>query len=481
MRYAKEFPIGSSPSALRLLTEGKRIVWRSIAVAIAVCCLLVIREGHLKNHSIEFFGGLAGLLSFSAIWLQVECPFVAHIGWMVWQRVAALALMLTIIEAGYQTVKVLPESWRNSRTAPVAQVMTFEEAQGDPAAFAIWWNEYAREWHRGAEKIQEATPQLPVPYVFKPYSSRPFFGGTISINGLGLSDREVPREKGNKFRIVVMGSSHTQCPPMEASDTPWPAKLEQRIRDEISSDQDIEVLNAGASGYTMEENLYRLKEVVLPLKPNMIITYFGYNEYELFRNDFPRLHVPPKQRARPSELLGKLEWNFAKWLSAQRPSISTEEILATQASRLERGRIARLYQEYLRITRENGIQLVVCNFNMAVDRNSPADVIRFYEQGFPSTRFLIQANELHSALLPRIFPEQSGARWIDVQTGLNGVWNRDYLDLVHLSESGKAKLAENVQHGIRDLLPASRTPGSPRQLANHRSRSLLKNDDHRDF
>lgn len=109
-----------------------------------------------------------------------------------------------------------------------------------------------------------------MPYVFKPNTSRPFLHGTIRVNSLGLSDREVSLEKNGKFRIVVMGSSHTQCPPIEAGDTPWPEKLEQLIHDRVPEGQEIEVLNAGAAAYTIEHNLHRLKTVVLPLNPDIV-------------------------------------------------------------------------------------------------------------------------------------------------------------------------------------------------------------------
>ncbi len=436
---------------------------RSGAVVTALGCLGIVRSGYLDNQAVLFFGGFGALLCLAAGWLLLESGRVKTVGWRVWQRCAAALLMFAVVEAGCRTAAWLPSSQSDSERSDTVRVVTFSEAQGDPHAFSMWWSKYSSEWHRHEEQIQTFTPGQPVPYVFKPNTSRPFFQGTVSVNSQGLCDREIPFEKSGNYRIVVMGSSHTQCPPIEASDTPWPAKLEQLIRARVSSDREIEVLNAGAAGYTIENNLHRLQNVVLPLKPDMIITYFGYNEFERFREEFRLPDIPPKPKPRPSTLLGKLDWRMMKWLTESRSAAEPLADLAALGPRLERCRLARVYQEYLRIAQEAGIQLVVCNFNMAVDSGSLPEVIQFYEQGFPNVQFMIEANRLNTAMLPRVILPDSGARLIDVQPGLNGAWEDNYVDLVHLSETGKARLAESVFEQIQDLLPSSgSTPLRPR-------------------
>jgi lysophospholipase L1-like esterase len=437
-----------------------------------MACLAVARWGYMENHLVLMLAGLAALLPVAAAVLLLEDRRTASIGWQAWRRLAAALLMFGLIETGYRLANAV-STWHNPPTAATAdrplRVVTFAEAQGDPQAFAEWWRTYSSEWHRHAEQIQTFTPNGPVPYVFKPNTSRPFLRGRVSVNSLGLCDREVPREKGNKFRIVAMGSSHTQCPPIEASDTPWPAMLERLIRERVPSAQEIEVLNAGAAGYTIEHNLHHLQSVVLPLKPDMIVTYFGYNEFDRFREDFSMPRSTPKVRQRASILLQKIDRRFAAWLAEHTPSPSLPQDLTPLAPRLADCRLARAYREYLRIARREGIQLVVCNFNMAVDESSQDEVIRFYEQGFPNVRFMIEANRLNTAMLLLVVRPESGARLIDVQTELNGRWDHAFVDLVHLSETGKAQLAENVLRGIVDLLPGvSPSPGSsapPSRLA----------------
>ncbi|MCC7423754.1 MAG: SGNH/GDSL hydrolase family protein [Planctomycetaceae bacterium] len=442
----------------------KRICLRAAFAAIFSCATACVAWGYSANQPLAFFGGLAACVGIAAGWLRMETAPIQHVGWMVWQRCAAAILMLGIIESGYwlHARRAAAQSSASSQSAAATlQPVSFSQAKGDPYAFSQWWFAYAAEWYRDKDRIQEWTPDKPYPYVFRPNTSRPFVRGTVSVNSHQLCDREVPFDKGDKYRIVVMGSSHTQCPPVEATDTPWPSKLERLIHERLDNGRQVEVLNAGAAGYTMIENLHRLRDVVLPLKPDMIITYFGYNEFGEFRKEFKLQASVPSLKPRPSKLLGKIDWRMKKWLAKARVQTEPLENLDELAPRLAECRLANVYREYLKIARDNGISLVVCNFNMAVDENSPEEVIQFYEDGFPKVRGMVQANRLNTAMLPLIIGKEPGSRLIDVHEGLNGHCEPNYLDLVHLSEPGKAQLAENVYRGIVDLLPKASSPASP--------------------
>ncbi|MFO0916708.1 MAG: hypothetical protein U0872_00125 [Planctomycetaceae bacterium] len=443
---------------------------RFAACLVGLANVLWIRHGYLTNDGVMFFAGLATSVAMAAAWLHGETGSVARLGWQIWQRGAAGCLALTLLEGSYflhQTFWNRADGTRDSAQVPA--VMTYAEAQGDPHAFSQWWQAYVREWSRNADQIEERVVNGPVPYRFRPNTSRPFFQGQIQVNSLGLCDREVPLDKGNRYRIVVMGSSHTQCPPIAADDEPWPTKLERCLRSRLPAGREIEVLNAGAAGYTIEHNLHRLRDVVLPLKPDLIITYFGYNEFHQFQHEFRLPAIPPLPRSRPSTLLSHAEWRFHQWIVRQGTAPESLSDLDSLQPRLVQSRLANVYREYQRVAQEQGIPLVVCNFCMAVNEQSPDEAVRFYEQGFPDVQYMIQANRLNSAMLPAVFADAGGSRLIDVQPHLDGAWEQHYLDLVHLSEVGKQQLAENVYEGIRDLLKPALLPETPapaRQLAN---------------
>ena len=444
-----------------LFSGRRRLGMRSVVVTAVIGCLTCLCWGYLRNQTWLFFGALSALISVVALWLRNEARPVATVGWMVWQRCAAACLMLTLIEAGYGLwgqVSTGRNGTVESRPDRALKVVTFAEAQGDPYAFAEWWKVYVAEYRRNALLTEIPTPTGPVPYLMKPNTSRPFFQGRMSVNSLSLCDREISRNKGDKYRIVVMGSSHTQCAPIAAEDTPWPAKLERIIQDRMPAGHKVEVLNAGAGGYTMENNFHRLQNVVLPLNPDMIITYFGYNEFDWFREDFKLPRRTARSHRRPSLLLGKLDWRFRQWYAGSVDPVDHWQNSPGWEAKLAECRMARVYRKYLHVAKEMGIQLVVCDFNMAVDEHSPQDVVSFYEQGFSNVQFMIEANRLNSSMLPLVIPEDAGVRLIPVQDGLNGVWEDNYLDLVHMNEVGKQRLAENVYRGIVDLLGETSKP-----------------------
>jgi len=50
---------------------------------------------------------------------------------------------------------------------------------------------------------------------------------------------------------------------------------------------------------------------------------------------------------------------------------------------------------------------------------------------------------------------ETGARLVDIQDGFDGAYEDLFIDLVHLTDAGGEKLADNVLRGIADLLPSS--------------------------
>lgn len=442
-------------------------IWGRILMGGLICGLCIAtHRAYRANLPAIFFGSLAGVLAIAAAWLRWESEKLTRLGWPVWQRAAASLLMLGVIELGYRSGEWWPKSTGDSEQSTADadwRTVSFAQAKDDPAAYAKWWKAYQAEWYRDPEQILTFTPGGPVPYLFKPNTSRPFFQGTIQINSLGLADKERPLDKGDKFRIVVLGSSHSQGLPLEAGDTPWPEKLERIIQERVPGGTRMEVLNAGAGAYSMENNLHRLKTVVLPLKPDLLITYFGANEFHWFRKEFALPKIPPTpigQRA--STVVKKLDERYAKWWSSLGKEPAPILDYGPLADKLRTCKHARCYQEYFEICREAGVPLIVCNFSMAVNEHTPSNVVDFYAQSFPNVKFMIEANRLNSALLPFVVQPATGARLIDVQRDLNGRGDELFVDLIHPSDRGHQQLAENVFQGIVTLLPASPTNSSER-------------------
>lgn len=119
------------------------------------------------------------------------------------------------------------------------------------------------------------------------YSSHPYLpyvlrGGHVSPNGLHTSNSYGFRGKefntvkpAGVFRIVAIGASTTYGV-VNSDQNTYPAQLERRIRE--SGYENVEVLNAGVSGYTTTETFINFYLRVLNLSPDMVIFYQARND-----------------------------------------------------------------------------------------------------------------------------------------------------------------------------------------------------------
>ncbi len=114
--------------------------------------------------------------------------------------------------------------------------------------------------------------QKKVGLIFEPNSKARYqtaeFDYTVDINSLGLRDREISIEKGDKFRILCVGDSWTFGWGVNIENS-WPKKLEEYLL--ASGFENIEVINLGQGGqYTGTYKKYMKKAVPL-LKPDLVL------------------------------------------------------------------------------------------------------------------------------------------------------------------------------------------------------------------
>ena len=113
------------------------------------------------------------------------------------------ALALPFADALYRNSTGLP------LVATIAQpTYSYRAAHANPTAFATWWFYYLNEWIRDdgiRATIDAPDPQKKLPFVLVPGSSGRMFDTTIRINNLGFRGPDLPRDKGDAFRIVALG------------------------------------------------------------------------------------------------------------------------------------------------------------------------------------------------------------------------------------------------------------------------------------
>ena len=159
---------------------------------------------------------------------------------------------------------------------------SYRAAHANPTAFATWWFYYLNEWIREdgiRAAIDAPDPQKKLPFVLVPGSSGRMFDTTIHINNLGFRGPDMPRDKGDAFRIVALGKSQTFGPTLRDGEKPWPELLQDLFDQHASCGRKIEVINAGTEAYTLENNLERMRRDILPLKPDLIVSTHGMNGF----------------------------------------------------------------------------------------------------------------------------------------------------------------------------------------------------------
>ncbi len=104
-----------------------------------------------------------------------------------------------------------------------------------------------------------------------------------SHNALGFRGPEIQREKRpGSLRIVCVGGSSTYGHGPSSNSTTWPMQLAEML-DKAHPNVSIEVINAGASGYSTYESLINLAIRLIDLQPDMVLVYHSINDVRLWR------------------------------------------------------------------------------------------------------------------------------------------------------------------------------------------------------
>jgi lysophospholipase L1-like esterase len=328
---------------------------------------------------------------------------------------------------------------------------SYEAARRDPEAFAAWWQVYCEQYHTLMEEIGANGPKQHAS-VLPPNSHATFLRCPLRINNKGFRGADIPDVKGDTYRIVALGESTTFGATLLPGDKPWPEILEDMIRERLKPRRPVQVINAGIPALTLRDNLRRLPIEILPLKPDMIISYHGVNGFSMLNSAIPPLGAPkaPAFQPRPLKLLANAEYGIKVRLFRRSLASRAAPSGAASAAPLESD-YAQAYRQLIGVARTNQIRVVLANFSMAVNPQSKADVVAFYRAGFPSVYWQIQANLMHSLLIRGVAEEAPDVLFVDTQRNLDGDHSK-FIDLIHFTQEGRVQLADNIFDGIKDIL-----------------------------
>ena len=436
-------------AALALPASGRRSTlshWRILAMTWALLGgWSWLAYTYFQNYRVLFH---VGLVVNIALLVGCHLLFRPPLAWA--QVLNTLILLLAVLPLVDPWIR--PKYRFDEHPDPRKKEYLYSVAQKDPGGYAAWVRYAGAQWRHMTFHFFIRQNSGPLPFVVRTNCQGPFFNSTVAINSLGFRGREISRDKGNAYRIVALGESTTFGITMNPEDKPWPDTLEQLIRNELHPSRPVEVINAGLPGYTLDHNLYRLKHEILPLKPDLIVSYHGINGFPWI---CPALAPPfsedaPIYNERPLKLLADFEFSLrvAHYKIRQKIELYHRPPYLLDPMKTE---FARAYRELIAVCQTNGIRLALANYSMAINNRSDPRVAQFYQQAFPVMYLDVKANEVHSGIVRQLTTEHPDVCFVDTHPGLDGD-NDKFTDMVHMTEEGRQQLALNIFESIRGLL-----------------------------
>jgi lysophospholipase L1-like esterase len=402
--------------------------------------------GYFQNQRGDFYGGLLAMLAGLAL---CRC-------WFRWGAVGAqtihtLILLLAALPAVDWALR--PQSRIAVRPDTCRLYYSYDAAKGDPESFGRWELYYSSQFDHLGHDVFMRDPEHVFPLRLRPGSHTTMIRCPVSINSLGFRGPEITPAKNGAYRIVALGESTTFGMTIEPGDKPWPEVLEQLIRQRLKTRRPVQVINAGVPAYSIYDSLRRLRSQILPLQPDMIISYHGANGFHTLESSVlpPVGSAPPVYQERPVKLAAEAEHRARMWLFERRARRRRLAAVPPAARPLET-QYAAAYRQLIQCARTNGIRLALANYSMAVNQASDPRVVDFYQGGGPRDAFgFIPANKIHSLIVSQLAAENPEVCLVDTHSHLDGEHEK-FIDLIHFTGEGDRQLAENMFAGIRQTL-----------------------------
>jgi lysophospholipase L1-like esterase len=437
------------PVWLLTRAEGNTVLkssWKLIAFVCAGLAVLVwLGAAYSENQRPAFLIGLVAAIDWLLLWKASFALRPAIV--QAVNTVLLLVLGVPMADLALHHAGLLETDPR-----VLIQYRSYRAAHRQPAAFERWWNYLGSQWPplEKAIMVYGNDPDYRLEGL-RPNSQGTYVESKIVINSKGFRGKELPEPKGDAYRIVVLGESTTFGFTMGADEKTWPELLEQMLCDRLKPSRPVQVINAGVPGIDLPHNIRRLQREILPLKPDLVLCYHGYNCFGMLDKAIPPPFgkPPPVFRDRPIRLLANCEYRLKLLFYRQNTSRLRET--GPQPTNLLDTDFARSIEQLIGVTRTNGIHLAVGNFSMAANEDSPAEVVEFYRHIYLNTHRNITANAAFSMLLRQLAPLYPDVCMVDTHPHLDGDTEK-YFDLIHFTEAGDQQLAENFFAGIRPLL-----------------------------
>ncbi|MFC1698419.1 SGNH/GDSL hydrolase family protein [Candidatus Omnitrophota bacterium] len=215
-------------------------------------------------------------------------------------------------------------------------------------------------------------------HILRPNAVASSEGIEYKINALGFRDREYPVAKDeSSYRIICVGDSMTFGQAVALDDV-YAKVLERSLRSKYS--KNIEVINAGVSGYNTYDEHWFIKHKLLGLNPDLIILGF------LISNDPEDPSLPFNNKMNIQHESQDQQSSLAYYIQrkSRRKELDKENYWATYKSKMwdpqgaQWKRCLQALQDIRDLTAEHSIELLVLIIPEPLER--PYDYLEHHSQ-----------------------------------------------------------------------------------------------------
>lgn len=294
-----------------------------------------------------------------------------------------------------------------------------------------------------------------------------FVGSQVEMktNSLGLRSPEIKQEKDpGTVRIAVIGASTVMGAYTPRNEGTFALRLDALL-EASHPDRNFEVINAGIAGYGLIEQSQMLEKIVLPLAPDIVIVYPGFNDFAGYcRSDNDKPDAPKQPGRQGLPLVETPAWLLSvELLTKNTVALRTPPITSTSTRSVDSIDLTD-YRKKLdvlgTVARARGIPLVLSTNARAYRPEQPvaeqqalSETARYYNPCFDlaglHTLYDRHNEEIKSAA------ERFGFPLIPLDREMPG--GRAYfVDASHFSDAGERLAAERLHEFLVDaaLIPA---------------------------
>lgn len=269
--------------------------------------------------------------------------------------------------------------------------------------------------------------------------------GRLWINEQGFRGPEAGHKGPDEYRILSLGESTTFAAQMPYGDS-YSAVLERKLVAREGS-RGIRVLNGGVPGYSLFQGLLFLLERSAALQPDMVLLYFGFNDF------LPVAHLAERVGEASETPRGRNDWELFELRQGRVERLTSflarhsnlyrglSELVARRTSgrlqlnqdrpRVPRGHRVRLLSMAKEYADQNGIELVLI-----------IPVYRDFDRHIELLRSFAERESVPVVDLPRRLADR-----------LRGKLDVYFLDHVHPSPRGHRLIAQAIFEVIGPDVP----------------------------